>query len=92
MSQQIDSRLTARFKIAIALTAVTLAAEVAGGIWTNSLALLSDAAHCLSGSVRPGSLVGRSTTGPPCPPRNGTPSAFIAPRCLPPSSTARRCF
>ena len=45
MSVSIDSRLTARFKIAIALTAVTLAAEVAGGIWTNSLALLSDAAH-----------------------------------------------
>ena len=28
-----------------ALTALTLVAEVVGGIWTNSLALLSDAAH-----------------------------------------------
>jgi cobalt-zinc-cadmium efflux system protein len=45
MSASIDSRLTTRFKIAIALTAVTLVAEVAGGLWTNSLALLSDAAH-----------------------------------------------
>jgi cobalt-zinc-cadmium efflux system protein len=30
---------------AVALTAAVLAAEVAGGIWTHSLALLSDAAH-----------------------------------------------
>ena len=45
MSVSIDSRLTARFKIAIALTAVTLVAEVVGGLYTNSLALLSDAAH-----------------------------------------------
>ena len=41
----LDTRITGRFKIAIALTAVTLVAEVAGGLWTNSLALLSDAAH-----------------------------------------------
>lgn len=41
----LDTRISTRFKIAIALTAVTLAAEVAGGLWTNSLALLSDAAH-----------------------------------------------
>ena len=33
------------FAFAIALTAVTLVAEVVGGFWTNSLALLSDAAH-----------------------------------------------
>jgi len=45
MSGTIDTHLTARFKIAIALTTVTLVAEVAGGLWTNSLALLSDAAH-----------------------------------------------
>lgn len=45
MSVSIDTRLTAKFKIAIALTAVTLVAEVVGGLWTNSLALLSDAAH-----------------------------------------------
>lgn len=41
----LDCNITGRFKIAIALTAVTLVAEVAGGLWTNSLALLSDAAH-----------------------------------------------
>ncbi|MBK5274799.1 MAG: cation transporter [Desulfuromonadales bacterium] len=41
----VDARITGKFKIAIALTAVTLVAEVAGGFWTNSLALLSDAAH-----------------------------------------------
>ncbi len=45
MSNNIDSQLTGKFKIAIALTAVTLIAEIAGGFWTNSLALLSDAAH-----------------------------------------------
>ena len=41
----VDARITGKFQIAIALTAVTLVAEVAGGFWTNSLALLSDAAH-----------------------------------------------
>ena len=41
----LDTHITSRFKIAIALTAVTLVAEVIGGFWTNSLALLSDAAH-----------------------------------------------
>ena len=45
MSSEVDTQITGKFKIAIALTAVTLAAEVAGGLWTNSLALLSDAAH-----------------------------------------------
>lgn len=41
----IDSSISRRLIIAIVLTAVTLIAEVAGGIWTNSLALLADAAH-----------------------------------------------
>jgi cobalt-zinc-cadmium efflux system protein len=45
MSSAIDTRITGTFKIAIALTAITLLAEVIGGFWTNSLALLSDAAH-----------------------------------------------
>lgn len=45
MDVTIDQRITGKFKIAIALTSVTLVAEVAGGFWTNSLALLSDAAH-----------------------------------------------
>jgi cobalt-zinc-cadmium efflux system protein len=45
MSESVDSVLTGKFKIAIMLTAVTLLAEVVGGFWTNSLALLSDAAH-----------------------------------------------
>src|SRR6266568_4289004 len=40
-----DKSIASRFTFAIALTAVTLVAEVGGGIWTNSLALLSDAAH-----------------------------------------------
>ena len=40
-----DKSIAARFRYAIVLTVVTLVAEVAGGIWTNSLALLSDAAH-----------------------------------------------
>ncbi len=41
----LDTRITGKLKVAIALTAVTLVAEVIGGLWTNSLALLSDAAH-----------------------------------------------
>jgi len=40
-----DKSIANRFTWAIILTAVTLVAEVAGGIWANSLALLSDAAH-----------------------------------------------
>ena len=42
---QLDKSIAGRFKYAIALTLLTFVAEVAGGIWTNSLALLSDAAH-----------------------------------------------
>jgi len=41
----IDRSITRGFGLALALTAITLVAEVAGGVWTNSLALLSDAAH-----------------------------------------------
>lgn len=41
----IDSSISRRLVFAIVLTSVTLIAEVAGGILTNSLALLSDAAH-----------------------------------------------
>ncbi len=41
----LDKSIAGRFKYAIVLTIVTFLAEVAGGIWTNSLALLSDAAH-----------------------------------------------
>ena len=41
----IDSSISRRLIFAIILTGITLIAEVAGGIWTNSLALLSDAAH-----------------------------------------------
>lgn len=42
---QLDTSIARRFILAIALTSLTLAAEVIGGLWTNSLALLSDAAH-----------------------------------------------
>lgn len=41
----LDKSIAGRFKYAIMLTALTFVAEVIGGIWTNSLALLSDAAH-----------------------------------------------
>lgn len=40
-----DKSIANRFTYAIILTAVTCIAEIAGGIWANSLALLSDAAH-----------------------------------------------
>jgi cobalt-zinc-cadmium efflux system protein len=41
----LDQSISGRLKYAIGITAITLLVEVAGGIWTNSLALLSDAAH-----------------------------------------------
>ncbi len=41
----LDRGITRGFIIAIGLTAITLVAEIIGGFWTNSLALLSDAAH-----------------------------------------------
>ncbi|BCR06995.1 cation transporter [Desulfuromonas versatilis] len=41
----LDRSITRGFGFAIALTSVTLVAEALGGWWTNSLALLSDAAH-----------------------------------------------
>ena len=41
----IDSSISRRLIFAITLTAITLVAEVVGGIWSNSLALLSDAGH-----------------------------------------------
>jgi len=41
----IDQNISRRLIFAIFLTAATLIAEVIGGIWSNSLALLSDAGH-----------------------------------------------
>lgn len=41
----LDHGITRGFVLAIGLTAITLVAELFGGFWTNSLALLSDAAH-----------------------------------------------
>lgn len=41
----LDNSIASRFVWAIALTSLTLVAEIIGGVWTNSLALLSDAAH-----------------------------------------------
>ncbi len=41
----IDNNISRRLIVAIILTAITLVAEIAGGIWSNSLALLSDAGH-----------------------------------------------
>ncbi len=43
--KEFDSSITRRFAFAIALTSVTFLAELIGGLWTNSLALLADAAH-----------------------------------------------
>ncbi|MDD2310163.1 MAG: cation diffusion facilitator family transporter [Desulfuromonadaceae bacterium] len=41
----IDVNISRRLMFAIVLTAITLVAEIIGGIWSNSLALLSDAGH-----------------------------------------------
>lgn len=40
-----DSKLEGRYLYSILITTVVLIAEIAGGIWTGSLALLSDSAH-----------------------------------------------
>lgn len=40
-----------RLTLAFSLTALFLVAEVAGGLWTNSLALLADAGHMLNDTV-----------------------------------------
>ncbi len=42
---KIDQTISQRLIYAILLTTMTLVAEVIGGIWSNSLALLSDAGH-----------------------------------------------
>ena len=41
----LDTTISRRLIFAITLTAITLVAEVIGGLWSNSLALLSDAGH-----------------------------------------------
>jgi len=41
----VDQSISGRLVTAILLTSVTLVAEIGGGIWSNSLALLSDAGH-----------------------------------------------
>ena len=41
----IDNTISKRLIFAIVLTTITLVAEIIGGIWSNSLALLSDAGH-----------------------------------------------
>ncbi len=40
-----NHRIERRFALSLALTGLILVAEVVGGLWTGSLALLSDAAH-----------------------------------------------
>jgi len=45
MHTHINTGVERRFVISIVLTVLILVAEVIGGIWTGSLALLSDAAH-----------------------------------------------
>ena len=42
---KVDQSISRRLIFAIALTTVTLVAEIIGGFWSNSLALLSDAGH-----------------------------------------------
>jgi cobalt-zinc-cadmium efflux system protein len=48
MPQHEDSKLDGRYLYSILITLVVLAAEVIGGIWTGSLALLSDSGHVLT--------------------------------------------
>jgi len=48
MPQHEDSKLEGRYLYSILITLVVLIAEVIGGIWTGSLALLSDSGHVLT--------------------------------------------
>lgn len=48
MQARESQKLQKRFILAISLTALILVAEIIGGIWSGSLALLSDAAHVFS--------------------------------------------
>jgi cobalt-zinc-cadmium efflux system protein len=48
MPQHADSKLDRRYIYSILITLIVLAAEVIGGIWTGSLALLSDSGHVLT--------------------------------------------
>jgi len=48
MPQNVDVHRAHRLKLAIGLTVMTLLAEVAGGLWDNSMALPSDAAKITS--------------------------------------------
>lgn len=41
----LESKIESKFVLSLALTGLILVAEVVGGLWTGSLALLSDAAH-----------------------------------------------
>ncbi len=65
---QVDQSISGRLVTAILLTTVTLVAEIGGGIWSNSLALLSDAGHvfldlfALILSLGAIKLAGRSTS------------------------------
>jgi cobalt-zinc-cadmium efflux system protein len=45
MNSHVDEFLKKRFVLSVLLTSAILIAEVVGGLWTGSLALLSDAAH-----------------------------------------------
>lgn len=48
MPQHEDSKLDGRYLYSILITLAVLVAEVIGGIWTGSLALLSDSGHVLT--------------------------------------------
>ncbi len=45
MQNHEDSKLEGRYLYSILITSLVLVAEIVGGIWTGSLALLSDSAH-----------------------------------------------
>jgi Co/Zn/Cd efflux system component len=51
MLPHVDQSIEKRFVLSLALTALVLVAEVIGGLWAGSLALLSDAAHLFYGHL-----------------------------------------
>jgi len=51
MLPHVDQSIEKRFVLSLALTALVLVAEVVGGLWAGSLALLSDAAHLFDGHL-----------------------------------------
>jgi len=81
-AQENTPGLRAAFFLNLAFTII----EVVGGVYTNSLAILSDSLHDLGDSLSIG-FSWLMETVPTAPPKGATPTVSVGFRSLPPSST-----